>query len=29
VTILSLVVSVPAILLMIWAKRRFRINATK
>ena len=29
VTILSLLISVPAILLMIWVKRRFRINATK
>jgi hypothetical protein len=29
VTILSLVVSIPAILLMIWVKRRLRTNATK
>ena len=29
VTILSLLISVPAILLMIWVKRRLRINATK
>jgi hypothetical protein len=29
VTIVSLAISVPAILLMIWVKRRLRINATK
>ena len=29
VTILSLVISVPAVLLMIWVKRRLRIRATK
>jgi hypothetical protein len=29
VTLLSLVISVPAILLMIWVKRRLRIIATK
>jgi len=29
VTLLSLVISVPAILLMIWVKRRLGVNATK
>jgi hypothetical protein len=29
VTILSLLISLPAILLMLWVKRRLRINATK
>jgi hypothetical protein len=29
VTILSLVISVPVILLMIWVKRRLRLNASK
>lgn len=29
VTVLSLLISVPAILLLIWVKRRLRINATK
>jgi len=29
VTMLSLVISVPAILLMVWVKRRLRISATK
>jgi hypothetical protein len=29
VTIVSLLISVPAVLLMLWVKRRLRINATK